>query len=893
MPSFPDAPRAALRSALVTIVALLALVGAVANADAAPDVQITPSTGLVSGSAVTATANAPIQLVGPVTQATSVRWDPANAVLTGAATAPAGWTPEYTVDGTTWSASLPASPASVVGVRASGPVESDGVSSGRQAVTTVNSASSVTPAPSFPSAGGGDGYDIFASSRYILTAIHHSADYGGGMSIDCWERATGSACSPARYTKAGYQTSFASPGVVIDDKAYVFVMKSGYLGYGVVCTDVSAVPFTDCGYTELVPYSANTFNPPNVFLGTIARSGTKIYGGIHTGYSGVSNWVSLACFDTATNAPCAGQPYLNAAQTPQPGPNPANYGNVQSAGSSSASTLTSAFADRVFIAGRELWCVNAADGTPCTGWGTAGSPTSVALTGSSPINPVPMRDTSGAITGVCVLAQGGGSAMCRNLDQTAATVPSGLSTMITASPLSNGGLQSYAYNDTRQYWLRPSGANAFPVCYDWTTDAACAGFGSTTPQAERYTLTLDPFDPDCGFTYGNNAVVTTFNTRTGGSVCAGGPKMTLTAQASVPRLGCSPDSAIQAWGTIKVTPPGGVAVTGFRVTVRDSSGLPIPGYSDRVPNAQGIVDVSSLSPSASGQSPTITVEAVGATVAEANATTIAVTRQTDFPQLCLPLEARASCAAALPGSFPGGLVGLAPLLVTGEVTETPSSGPAQVFPLSGTAARTSIPGCLGGLGGTVTFTDGKPAAGKTVTLRAPDGTVVATTTTGSTGAYSFPADLGPAGYSVTVDAVTRTGDVQAGATAMVDFVLPLPPPISPPSLPVQASATREGVSRGVIELVVTVPGPGSVSVVGTTALAGSSIRACTARRAVSRAGKVRVACRLTRPVRTLACRRPVKVTVRTTFTARSGSVSTGRSQVVMPRIRCAAPPVTG
>lgn len=871
------------------IAALVACLIGVARGAAAPDLQVAPATSLSNGSGIAVTASAPIQSVGPVTQATSVTWDPSMAVLTGPATAPAGWTPEYTTDGSTWSSTLPASLAAVIGARASGPVESDGVSGGRQAVTTVNSATSVTPAPTFPAGGGGDGYDVFTSDDYIMTAFHHSADYGGGVIIDCWVRATGQPCSPARYTKAGVETSYASNGVVVADKAYVMAYQATSGTVGLVCTDVSALPFTDCGYTPLITPAPGFDNPPRVFAGTIAVSGSRIYGGIQDGVDWttfVSKW-DLACFDTATGLPCTGQPYITGAE----------------AQGGTGSTYTSSFDGKVFSVGRTLWCVNGADGTPCAGWGTPGVPTGVSVApyasgAGGSTNPVPMRSGAGQVAGVCLLFNGGSATppattgpACWGLDQSVATPPAGLTNLVTSKPIFYGGLQSYAFGPTRTFWLTPSGATQIPVCFDWTTGAECADFVTPPAQQQRYSITLDSQDPNCAYTYGDNAVVSTFSARFGGTSCAGGPKMSLTAQASVPRLGCSADTSILAWGTIKITPPGGVPVTAFRVTVRDSQGVPIPGYADLFPDAQGVVDVSGLAPNASGQSPTITVDAVGATMSEANATTIAVTRQTDYPQLCLPMEARAACAATAPGSFPSGLLPLAPLTITGTVTETPSSGPVSSFPLSGAATRTAIPGCLGAVNDEVTYTDGTPAAGRTVTLRAPDGSVVATTTTSSTGAYAFPPDLGPgAGYSVQVEGITRSGDVTSGATTTINFQIPLP---LPARLPVQASSTDEDGRRGVISVVVRVPSAGSVFVQGTTVVAGSRARACVARRSVSRRGTVRMSCRLSRPVRSLACRGSVRVTVRVTFTARSGAVSRGRDQVVVPRSRCAAPPVTG
>ena len=865
----------------VVALLLLAITATTARSAPAPDVVVRPGTGLASGTAVSVAANAPIQLVGPVTQSTAINWDPAIAVLTGGATAPQGWTPEYTTDGSAWSATLPADPSSVRGVRMSGQVESNGVSGGRQAVTTVNNATSVTPAPTFPAAGGGDGYDIFGAPDYILTAYHHTQPF----TLSCFTRATGAACSPSTYTgNAALRTAYASNGIVIGTKVYVAARNTTSGKGGIVCTDVASLPFQDCGFKELVP---SVYAPAPNWLdfwgGNLALSGTRIYSMIQdeTGFK-----ASIVCFDTATDAPCTGQPYLS-------------HLDVQNGGWGQAGSFVSAFGGRVYAVGAKLWCLNAADGTPCAGWQSGGVATGVQMPGNTlTTNPVPRRDANGNITGVCILALATTGAGCWDLSQGSATLPSGLSTMITGATNEalGAGLNSYQWNGTRQYWLRwpYGGAPANPVCYDWTTDAACAGFATTAGAQQRYTISFDAFDPDCGFTYGNDAVVTTFHARFGGGSCSGGPKMMLSAQASVPRLGCSADTAILAWGTVKVSPPNGVSVTAFRVTVRDSQGIPIPGFSGLSPNAQGVVDVSSLPPSASGQSPTITVDAVGATMNQASATTIAVTRETDFPQLCVPMQARATCPAVSPGSFPGGLLPIPPLAITGEVVETPASAAASTFPLSGTAARDALPGCVGGLGGTARFTDGTPAAGRTVTLTAPDGTVVATTTTSATGGYAFPSDLGPStGYSVQVEGVAKTGAVQAGAITTVDFVLPLPGSATPPPLPVQASATRESAARGVIELVVTAPSAGSVSVVGTTTIQGARVRACTGRRPARRAGKVRLSCVLTRPVRVVACRRAVRVDLRTTFRPRSGTSVTGRLQVTVPRTRCAGPAVTG
>ncbi|MGI9187761.1 MAG: hypothetical protein ACR2J9_09675, partial [Gaiellales bacterium] len=427
--------------ALVLMSGVLVLVSGVhlvsAAAASAATLGIAPSTTLAGGATVTATIDAPIVSIGQTTQTLRVEWGTDQATLTGPAIAPTGWTPEYTTDGTAWSATLPSNLSTVRGARASGPVTSDGASNGRQTATTTNTASSVTAEPSFPSAGGGDGYDIFTSARYIMTVVHHSADYTGGVIISCWLRSTGQACSPAQYTKPGFQTSYAANGVVVGTKVYVMAQNDTTGTVGLVCTDISALPFADCGYTALVTPASGYYNPPRVFAGTIAVSGTRIYGGVQDNVNWgtlVSKW-DLTCYDTATGQPCAGQPYLTGAY----------------AQGGTGSTYTSAFDGKVFIVGRTLWCVNGADGSPCSGWGTSGSPLSVDVSpyaaGGGATNPVPMRDASGTVTGVCVLWNGGSATppatagpACWTLGRASATVPAGLASLAASKPVTYGGL---------------------------------------------------------------------------------------------------------------------------------------------------------------------------------------------------------------------------------------------------------------------------------------------------------------------------------------------------------------------------------------------------------------------------------------------------------------------
>ena len=88
------------------------------------------------------------------------------------------------------------------GVRSSGSVDSNGLSSGLQVSTSLGTGPLAPGASSFNGSGGGDGWDVFFSGDKVLNVYHHNPDYN----LDCHLRATGAACGDV-YTNPGYQTS--------------------------------------------------------------------------------------------------------------------------------------------------------------------------------------------------------------------------------------------------------------------------------------------------------------------------------------------------------------------------------------------------------------------------------------------------------------------------------------------------------------------------------------------------------------------------------------------------------------------------------------------------------------------------------------------------------------
>ncbi|HEY8729299.1 MAG TPA: hypothetical protein VIL94_06925, partial [Acidothermaceae bacterium] len=253
-----------------------------------------PASNVAVGATLAVTAAAPITVPGATAQTITQTWNPAQANVTPSSImTPQGWTKTYTTNGTTWSSTLPTDPTTVSGVQSSGAVFSDGTASGLQ-VSTATGTGSLKAAPVFAASSGGDGWDAFTSGTYVMNAWHHNP---GSYNLDCHLVATGASCGTV-YSVGGYQTATSSSGTVAAGKVYSVVFESATHSVGVLCTDVSARPFTPCGYT---PLETETTEDNYGVIGSAQQSGTKIYAPITSG--------NVVCFDISTLAACVGQPY--------------------------------------------------------------------------------------------------------------------------------------------------------------------------------------------------------------------------------------------------------------------------------------------------------------------------------------------------------------------------------------------------------------------------------------------------------------------------------------------------------------------------------------------------------------------------------------------------------
>jgi CshA-type fibril repeat protein len=719
-------------------------------APALPTLTVTDSAnaaaaGVSPGDPLTVTATTPITQSGQTAQSIQTTWDAAKASADlSSLVTPEGWTTSYTTDGTTWSASVPSDPATVSGVKASGNVASEGVSGALQVSKAVGSGTVIRGAAVFSGTSGGDGWDAFDAGPNVLNIWHHNSD---SYNLDCHSKIDGTPCADGVYTVWGYQTSGASTGSYVDGKVYSMTVENQSAQLGVLCTDVSALPFTPCGFTPLTD---------NVGYYQAIGSQTMVDGRVYA--STEVNGGLLLCYDIASAAPCANQPY------------PAS--GLYRTGEESGYAIN--VGGKVFITANQVWCFDAATGAACAGSWPVGSL-------DYPEQSVtPMRSSTGTLTGVCTIRA---NELCWDLNGDSVAYPQGLADQIATYPV--GGLDGYSqftFNGTRAYWFVGDWYGTSPVaCYDWLTSAACAGFDSSTGiAAYRYALRFDSTNPNCLWSNGDNGQLASIDANTGAAGCTDpSPKVMIPYSNVVPRLSCAEVGRVREWRNVTLTAPAGITVTTLKLTVNNANGFAVPGFVDLQPSAAGVVNLSSLSVADSGTQPSFVVTVPGATDTQAADLTASVRYASDPPQLCLNLSVQHSCPVLSPGLSAGPDVAVPALAISGEAVAT-SGGVDTATPLSSSVTEADLAGCVGALSGSAnrTFPGGSVPIGNTsLDLLDDGGNTVASTTTAGDGSYSF-ANVNPAAYNVRVAGTQRPVTVVAAGSATASVNVPVTSPVA-------------------------------------------------------------------------------------------------------------------
>lgn len=736
-------------------------------------VSVSSSTSSVSsngGSSFTVTSGVPVAAPGTVSQSITMAFDPARAQVTSASgiVAPTGWTLTYSTDGTTFGSAPQTQQgwAAVRAVRATGSIQSGGDSNGLQIATGAGLA---TPPPSgvFNSGGGGDGWDVaFDEQGNVYNTFHHDGYWGSGFitpGLHCHTR-TGATCGPGWPFDLRIPNGVTGPDGIsgqpwyhTNDQAmqWVDVMNNrvwiptnlndgtAASGTGFVCVDVSnlSVGPAWCGgsirnaFVKTGPTLCNR----ECTLGLAAANGRLFAWDSSTG--------NLMCVDVYVNrsgnlpgAPCANQPFA--------------ITGITSGSSSNGYSLMEAQNLIWGSSNGKAMCFNPVSLAMCTGW-SAGS---VALTGTFPNTMFDVPTSTGTAGAVC-FARYDASRGCFTADGSSNSELTGghaganfvtyLSTRVSTTIIPKNGVTT----GTRIYWSDgawPGGGKIY--CYDTSLSGGTGGACANWPvNVSAYTATIDSQNPNCIWTNTDNGTISTIDAITGQSACTTPPSVAeFSAPVIVPRLACTANSSLQQWRSFKLTAPAANTYSTATLTVLSASGSILSGWNRVViPANTRTVDLSSLNIQTSGLNPRFRVSLADKSTTDPIGGEVSVIG--DAPQLCVPLQAVAWCPSG-PAHVSGALPSPSPIAVTISGEAQPSSGPAEQFVSATSTVSVSPPAdssCLGSIDGQATMASSStPVTNAVVRLLTSSGTVVASTTTDSSGNYSFMRLVASAGYRV-------------------------------------------------------------------------------------------------------------------------------------------------
>lgn len=608
-------------------------------------------TAIQSGDTIDVTSTGSIDAAGSINKILASVWskeslqltDPASIVL------PEGWTLEYTTDSETWSAEVPTDLTTVTGVRAVGDVSSNG----KNTFETKANSQVVATQASFTGASGGDGFSVTFGGDRVYNVFHHDTS----LRIDCHIKGTGVSCYNGATTFNGYQTGRYSEAYWDSVRSVLWVQgyQTSSAKSGMVCVDYSDKANPALCATAFVPLESSR---GKFDMETSTRIGDKVY------VINQNTW-NLLCFNIKNAAACPD----NGFSLPNNGAAANDYywGRVSSAGDGKVYWTT----------WNKMGCYDPATNALCAPAIAITDP----VTGQFPLFPV--RNAAGVVQGMCLFS----TKQCINSSGASVDVlPAALSTWMTAHPIpdwntSDAGI--YAEQNNKIYLpVGPSsgesGANDDIYCFDYKTGAACAGFSGVGVGAEIYAVVADPSIPNCMWTNGNKGKITTFNGTTGLAGCSlDYPVVEMPYTALAPRMACNEDGRVVTWDKITFNIPEGLTAAQLKVTVLNSDGAPISGWTDVKPNAQGVLDMKSLTVETTGTQPTIQVNAGVVDEALLTQLTADVKFQAEDPQLCFKLSVAPSCPDLTPApgdlSVPDGLIQAAAISTSADGTTISAS----------------------------------------------------------------------------------------------------------------------------------------------------------------------------------------------------------------------------
>ncbi|MBL8787415.1 MAG: hypothetical protein JNJ59_21105, partial [Deltaproteobacteria bacterium] len=312
--------------------------------------------------------------------------------------------------------------------------------------------------------------------------------------------------------------------------------------------------------------------------------------------------------------------------------------------------------------------------------------------------------------------------------------------------------------------------SSWVCCWDMSTDSTCS---PAWPKSAYplYAPTFDPEDDNCIWTNGDDGVIRNYRIDTGEQGCSGGPpKIQFKASVSIPRLGCDETSRVFEYRQFKLLSPTPSQYAGAKLTIKDSNGIKIPGWTNIDIPANQTIDISTLTVRVAGTTPTFDISATGledfSIIPRAELKVVSG----GPPQVCWCLYPPSDECPQLSGYAVNADPGARDTLVTGDADYSNSLGQSRDYThreygTSGSPAQPPIDQCGGSLEGWAHDQNESPVAGVPVALLDQFGNPVMnpitntamTTITDSNGYFSLGPVWGGAKYKV-----------QAGQSAYAD-----------------------------------------------------------------------------------------------------------------------------
>jgi uncharacterized repeat protein (TIGR01451 family) len=543
------------------------------------------------------------------------------------------------------------------------------------AATSVMGTLPTPPLASASGGTGGDGYRALPYNGKVYSIYHHN----GGDALYCGNQATGTAC-------AGFPTSvpatagsaFASVGgwgnwyetfnIVHEhlDRAsgrlYFYARNVTTSKPVVVCADLNAQ--TSCGSYEFS-------NAADLSWAGMYSSG----GSQGTRYYSSTNDGRMLCFDTATFAPCA--------STGADGTFPVT-GTVSA---SATSFKVTQVGSRLYWPQQDLsvWpyppgqltCFDMATNGDCAGFTASPIGNNVGQAGVLPI-----ANSAGVADGLCFEAR---PPQCFDLNGNDVTAAK--AAFVTYMTPRQTAMQVYSYGlllNGRTYW---QGTQS--VCWDWATNAACAGYDASTGFSNYwYESTYDPAYPSCVWALGDRGVLTATDAIDGGP-CKVEVKTQIQAAPSANY--CDGQAHPSTWARIALMGLQASDYASAKVTIRDATNAILPGWNATTTTFP--VDLSAYPMSGNTASLSVEVELLGITnVAPFNVDPkpyVSVQWQGDPQQVCF--DAKLACGGTLASPLSNTVTGnIGGTTVSGSHAFTNVAQACWVPPAAGTATPVPV-----------------------------------------------------------------------------------------------------------------------------------------------------------------------------------------------------------